>query len=66
MLQYLEQLYQIDPPPPTFSADASDVAVPVPEPPIKEEPPNLTEVREAISKLKAADICDILAFPLTC
>ena len=60
--EYFEQLYQVDPP--TVSLDASDVSVPVPDPPISEEPPTLTEVRMAISKLKsgkAAGICDIPA-----
>ena len=60
--EYFEQLYQVDPP--TASMDVDDVMVPLPDPPISEEPPTLTEVREAISKLKggkAAGICGIPA-----
>ncbi|XP_069992460.1 uncharacterized protein [Penaeus vannamei] len=50
--------------PPAVSLDALDVAIPVLDPPISEDPPTLTEVREKISKLKggkAAGICDIPA-----
>ncbi|XP_069975286.1 uncharacterized protein [Penaeus vannamei] len=55
-------MYQVDPP--ASGLDASDVAIPLPIPPISEDPPTLTEVREAISKLKdgkAASIYDIPA-----
>ena len=60
--EYFEQLFRVDPP--TDSLDAGDVAVPLPDPQISEEPPTLTEVREAISKLKggkAAGFCGIPA-----
>nr|XP_027207908.1 uncharacterized protein LOC113801282 [Penaeus vannamei] len=50
--------------PPAVSLDARDVAIHVSGPPTSEDPPILTEVREAISKLKGwkgAGICDIPA-----
>ena len=60
--EYFEQLYQVDPP--TVNLDAGNAVVPLPDPPISEDPPSLTEVRGAISKLKsgkAAGICGIPA-----
>ena len=60
--EYFEQLYQVDPP--TVNLDAGSVEIPLPDPPISEDPPSLTEVRGAISKLKsgkAAGICGIQA-----
>ncbi|XP_069976414.1 uncharacterized protein [Penaeus vannamei] len=60
--EYFEQLYQVDPS--AVCLDAQDVEIPVPDPPISEDPPTLTEIREVISKLKggkAAGICDIPA-----
>ena len=60
--EYFEQLYQVDPP--TVNLDAGSVEIPLPDPPISEDPPSLTEVRGAISKLKsgkAAGICGIPA-----
>ncbi|XP_069992174.1 uncharacterized protein [Penaeus vannamei] len=38
--------------PPVVSLNAKDVAIPVPDPPISEDSPNLTEIKEAICKLK--------------
>ncbi|XP_069989723.1 uncharacterized protein [Penaeus vannamei] len=50
--------------PPAVSLDARDVEIPVPDRPMSEDPPTLTEIREPISKLKggkAAGICNIPA-----
>ena len=60
--EYFEQLFQVEPP--TDGLEVGDVAIPLPDPRISEEPPTLTEVREAISKLKrgkAAGFCGIPA-----
>ncbi|XP_069983535.1 uncharacterized protein [Penaeus vannamei] len=60
--EYFEQLYQVDPP--AVNLDAQSAETPLPDPPISEDPPSLTEVRGAISKLKsgkAAGICGIPA-----
>ena len=60
--EYFEQLFQVEPP--TESLDAGGVVIPLPDPQISEEPPTLTEVREAVSKLKsgkAAGFCGIPA-----
>ncbi|XP_069982160.1 uncharacterized protein [Penaeus vannamei] len=56
-----EQLYQVDRP--AVNLYAGSVEIPLPDPPISEDPPSLTEVRGAISKLKseAAGICGIPA-----
>ena len=40
--EYFEQLYQVEPP--TVSLDARGITMPVPDPPISEEPPTLAEV----------------------
>ena len=61
--EYLEQLYQVDPP--TVNLDAGSAEIPLPDPPFSEDAPlPLTEVRGVISKLKsgkAAGICGIPA-----
>lgn len=60
--EYFGQLYQVFPS--VFSLNSSDVAILLPDPPITEDPPTLTEVREAISKLKCGKdtgTCDIPA-----
>ena len=60
--EYFEQLYQVDPP--TVNLDAGNVETPLLDPPISEDPPSLTSVREVISKLKsgkAAGVCGIPA-----
>ena len=60
--EYFEQLFQVEPP--TDSLEVGDVVIPLPDPQISEEPPSLTEVRVAISKLKggkAAGFCGIPA-----
>ncbi|XP_069970849.1 uncharacterized protein [Penaeus vannamei] len=47
-----------------FNLDAGSAEIPLPDPPISEDPSSLTEVRGAISKLKsgkAASICGIPA-----
>ncbi|XP_069993160.1 uncharacterized protein [Penaeus vannamei] len=58
--EYFEQLYQVDPP--TVSPYARDVAIPVPDPPISEDPPTLTEVRKANSKLKGGKAAEQFGF----
>lgn len=60
--EYFQQLLQVDPP--AVSLDAIGVVISVSDPTISEEPPTLTEVWEAISKLrggKAMGICRIPA-----
>ncbi|XP_069976317.1 uncharacterized protein [Penaeus vannamei] len=49
--EYFEQLYQVDPP--TVNLDAGSAEIPLPDPPISEDPPFLTEIRGTISKLKS-------------
>ncbi|XP_069987637.1 uncharacterized protein [Penaeus vannamei] len=52
----------------TVDLDAGSAETQLPDPPISEDPPSLTEVREAIYKLKSgktAGICDIPAELLT-
>ncbi|XP_069978598.1 uncharacterized protein [Penaeus vannamei] len=59
--EYFE-LYQADPP--TVNLDAGSAVIPLPDPPISENLPSLTEVGGVISKLKsgkAAGICRIPA-----
>lgn len=48
---------------PAISLNVSSVAIPVPNSPISEEPPTLTEVREAISKLKGGKEAGICIIP---
>ncbi|XP_069989747.1 uncharacterized protein [Penaeus vannamei] len=63
--EYFEQLYQVDRH--TVKLYTGSVEIPLPDPPISEDPPSLTEVTGAISKLKsreAAGICGIPAEPL--
>ena len=60
--EYFEQLYQVDPP--TVNLDAGSAEILLPDPPISEDAPSLTEVRWTISKMKsgkAAGICGIPA-----
>ncbi|XP_069976237.1 uncharacterized protein, partial [Penaeus vannamei] len=60
--EYFEQLYQVDPP--IVNLDVISVEILLLDPPISEDPPSLTEVMGAISKLrsgKAAGICGIPA-----
>lgn len=59
--EYFGKLYQVDFP--AVSLDTSGVAIPLPEPPISEEPPTLTEVREDISKLKGGKPIGICSIP---
>lgn len=58
--EYFEQLYTVDPPSGQFSLAGVQMAAA--DPPVDETPPSLTEVREAVSKLKcgkAAGVCNI-------
>ena len=48
--EYFEQLYQVDLS--TVNLDAGSADIPLPEPPISEDPPSLTEARGASSKLQ--------------
>lgn len=48
---------------PAISLNVSSLAIPVPNSPISEEPPTLTEVREAISKLKGGKEAGICIIP---
>ncbi|XP_069971661.1 uncharacterized protein [Penaeus vannamei] len=59
--EYFEQLYQVDPP--TFNFDEGRAVIPLPDPPISEDPSFLTEVREAISKLKSGKSAGICGIP---
>lgn len=47
---YFKRLYQVNPP--AISLDARGVTILVPDPHISREPPTLSEVSEAISRLK--------------
>ncbi|XP_069994128.1 uncharacterized protein [Penaeus vannamei] len=56
--EYFEQLYQVDPP--IGNLHVGSAKIPLLDPPISEDPPSLTEVRRANSKLKrgkAVPIC---------
>ena len=43
--------------------DAGSAVIPLPDPPISEDPHTLTEVREAISKLKNSNATGICGIP---
>ncbi|XP_069985570.1 uncharacterized protein [Penaeus vannamei] len=58
---YFEQLYQVDRL--TVNLDAGSVEIPLPDPPISEDPPSLTEVKGAISKLKSRETAGICGIP---
>ena len=59
--EYFEQLYQVDPP--TVNLDAGSAEIPLPDPPISEDDPSLTEVRGAISKLNSGKVVGICGIP---
>ncbi|XP_069997620.1 uncharacterized protein [Penaeus vannamei] len=52
--EYFEQLYQVDPP--TVNLDVGSAMILLPDPSITEDPLSLTEVGEAISKLKSGKV----------
>ena len=58
--EYFEQLYTVEPP--SRQLSLAGVQMAAADPPVDEAPPSLTEVREAVSKLKcgkAAGVCNI-------
>ncbi|XP_069981944.1 uncharacterized protein [Penaeus vannamei] len=59
--EYFVQLYQVDRP--TVNLYAGSVEIPLPGPPISEDPPSLTEVKGAISKLKSREAAGICGIP---
>ncbi|XP_069975009.1 uncharacterized protein [Penaeus vannamei] len=56
-----EQMYQVDPL--KVDLDVGSVEIPLPDPRISEDPPSLTEVRGAISKLKSGKAAGICVIP---
>ncbi|XP_069993549.1 uncharacterized protein [Penaeus vannamei] len=61
LAEYFEQLYQVDSP--KVNLYAGSAVIPLPDPPISEDPPSLTEVRGAISKLKSGKALGICNTP---
>ncbi|XP_069995874.1 uncharacterized protein [Penaeus vannamei] len=59
--EYFEQLYQVDRP--TVKLYAGSVEIPLPDPPISEDPPSLTEVKGVISKLKSREAAGFCGIP---
>ncbi|XP_069993131.1 uncharacterized protein [Penaeus vannamei] len=56
--EYFGQLYQVDPP--TAKLNAGSAVIPLPDPPISEDPASLIEVGEVISKLKSGKAADCI------
>ncbi|XP_069982670.1 uncharacterized protein [Penaeus vannamei] len=59
--EYFEQLYQVDPL--TVNLDAGSAVIPLPDPPISEDPSSSTEVRGAISKMKSGKEAGVCGTP---
>lgn len=60
--EYFELLYQVNPP--LVNMDTGSVEIPLPDPPMSEDPLSLREIGEAIFKMRSGEAADTCSSPV--